>query len=100
MYLRTMIKDGLIGYGPHYWDIFDTPPCNYPTFVRAKNLAMTIEFGDQGYGPCPELPTEQKGMVRHFPTMDVVVVRSKNIVTTISKQAYYSNYYKIHQKEV
>lgn len=87
-YLRGMIKNGLIGYGPHYWELFDTPPCIYPTFTRAKNLALTIEFGEQERGRVVRLPTEEIGWVRLFPTVDVVLTRSKNFMATVSAYNY------------
>lgn len=87
-YLRGMMKDGIIGYGPHYWDLFDTPPCIYPTFVRSKNLAMAVELGEQEPGEMPPLPTEEPSMVRYFPTVDVVVARSENILATITAYRY------------
>ncbi len=86
-YLREMIKDGLIGYGPCYWDIFDES-CIYPTFARAKNLAMAIELGEQDPGETPPLPTDQEGWVKYFPTVDVALVRSKNLMTTITAYGY------------
>jgi hypothetical protein len=86
--LRQMQKEGIIGYGPQYWEIFDTPPCIYPTFVRAKNLAMTIDFGDQNYGPTPDLPTDNPTWVRHFPTVDVALTRSKNFMVTVTAYRY------------
>ena len=46
-YLRTMIYDGMIGSGPDYFKLYETPPCNYPTFARAKNLALAVELGNQ-----------------------------------------------------
>ncbi len=88
IYLRTMIKDGMIGYGPHYWEIFDVPPCIYPTFARAKNLAMAVEWGEQQPGILPPLPTEQGDWIRLFPTVDVVQVRTKSFMTTISAYRY------------
>lgn len=87
-YLKGMMKDGIIGYGPQYWDIFDEPPCIYPTFVRAKNLAMAVELGEQESGPTPVLPTEEIGWIRHFKTVDVALVRSKNFMTTITAYRY------------
>ena len=35
-YLRTMIHNGMIGSGPDYFELYETPPCNYPTFARQK----------------------------------------------------------------
>lgn len=87
-YLRTMVKDGLVGYGPDYWRIFDTLPCIYPTFCRAKNLAMAAEFGEQTRGTLPPLPTDETGWLRHFPTVDVVLVRNNAMMATISAYRY------------
>ena len=87
-YLRTMIRDGLIGYGPQYWDLFTLPPCIYPTCMRSKNLALTIEFGDQQAGEIPPLPSDRPGWVRYFPTVDVALVRTKNSMATISAYRY------------
>lgn len=87
-YLRKMIKDGLIGYGPRFWDLPLGAPCIYPTFVRAKNLALAVEFGEQGNGATPSLPNDEPGLVSVFPTVDVAVARSKNFLTTISAYRY------------
>ncbi|MBC8402300.1 MAG: hypothetical protein H8E14_12495 [Candidatus Marinimicrobia bacterium] len=87
-FLKECIKDGIVGYGPHHWDIFKAPLCIYPTFVRAKNLAMTVAMGEQNSGTAALLPTEEIGMVRHFPTMDVVLVRSKNFMSTVTAYQY------------
>jgi hypothetical protein len=72
----------------HYWQLFDRPPCIYPTFVRSKNLAMTVEMGDQGAGPLALLPTEETSWFRHFPTVDVALVRSENVLATITAYRY------------
>jgi hypothetical protein len=86
--LRQMHKDGIVGYGPQYFDLFDKPPCIYPTFVRAKNLAMTVEHGDQTEGLTPPLPTDEPSWVRSYPTVDVALVRSDNIMATVSAYRY------------
>lgn len=87
-YLRGMMKDGLVGYGPHYWLLFDTPPCIYPSFARAKNLALAIEFGEQEEGVMTSLPTEEIGWVRLLPTVDVALARSKNFMATVTAYNY------------
>ncbi|MFB0515110.1 MAG: hypothetical protein ACETWG_00715 [Candidatus Neomarinimicrobiota bacterium] len=87
-YLRGMMKDSMVGYGPHFWDLFDTPPCIYPTFVRAKNLALAVEFGEQQDGKLPALPTDQVGWARLFPTVDVVLARSENFMATVTAYNY------------
>ena len=87
-YLRTNFHNGYIGYGPHYWRIFEIPPCIYPTFVRAKNLALAVEFGEQEAGETAPLPTEQTGWAKLFPTVDVVLVRTKNFMATVTAYRY------------
>ena len=87
-YFRGMISDGIIGYGPHYWDIFDDPPCVYPTFVRAKNLALAVKFGEQNPGATPPLPTEEVGWSRHFQTVGVVLARSRDLMATVTAYRY------------
>ena len=87
-YLRTNFQNGYIGYGPHYWRIFDAPPCIYPTFVRAKNLALAVAFGEQKAGELEPLPTEQVGWAKLFSTVDVVLVRTKNLMATVTAYRY------------
>ena len=88
LYLRTMMKDGFIGYGPQYWQLFSQPPCLYPTFVRSKNLALAAEWGEPGSGSLPKLFSDETGWMRHFPTVDVCLVRTKTMMATISNYHY------------
>jgi len=87
-YLKGMIHNGLISYGPDYSQIFNKLPCIYPTFVRSKNLAMAIELGEQGAGELPPLPTQEPSWIKLFPTVDVALVRSENFMSTISAYGY------------
>lgn len=87
-YLRSCIRDGMVGYGPHFWALPGGQPNSYPTFARAKNLAMAIEFGRHQSGPTPPLPTETGRFVRLFPQVQVAVVRSGAFVGTISAYDY------------
>ena len=88
-YLRTMIRDGLVGNGPHFWDLPELgTPCNYPTFARAKNLAMAVELGEQEPGATPPLPSDEPRWLKFYPTVDVAVARTENIMTTISAYGY------------
>jgi hypothetical protein len=87
-YIMRMRKNGLITYGPNYNDMFDNPPCIYPTFCRAKNLALTILYGDQTKGSIENLPTQEIGWAKYFKTLDVVLVRTKNFMTTITGYRY------------
>ena len=87
-YLMSLRVNGLLTYGPNYKEIFNDPPCIYPTFCRAKNLALAILFGDQGEGETPELPTQKIGWAKYFKTIDVCLVRTKNFMTTITGYRY------------
>lgn len=87
-YLMTMRKNNLITYGPHYSDLFDKPPCIYPTFCRAKNLALAILYGDQGEGQTLKLPSQKTSWAKYFKTIDVSLVRTKNFMATITAYRY------------
>jgi hypothetical protein len=87
-YLMKMRKNGLITYGPDYYDIFDKAPCIYPTFTRAKNLALAILFGDQTKGKAEPLPSQKIGWIKYFKTLDVVLVRTKNFMATVTGYRY------------
>jgi len=87
-YLRTMMKNGLIGSGPQFFEMSKEPPCNYPTFARAKNLALATEFGDKFDGPLAPLPSEQVGNFRFYPTVNVGYARTENLYVSISGYQY------------
>lgn len=87
-YLRSTIRDGLVGYGPHLWALPGGKPNIYPTFARAKNLALAIGFGRHQTGPTPPLPTETGRFVKLFPEVQVAIVRSGEFVGTISAYDY------------
>ncbi|NOZ60702.1 MAG: hypothetical protein GXO74_03385 [Calditrichaeota bacterium] len=94
-FLKSCMKNGIIGYGPQYWEIFADPPCVYPTVMRAKNLAMATEIADNDKIELQNLPSENVGMVRYFPSMNVIVTRTKNFMATVT--AY--NYKDLKRKE-
>jgi hypothetical protein len=87
-YLRTMIRDGVVGNGPQSFGLLPDSPCIYPTFARAKNLAMAIELGDQDAGQLAPLPSEQPGMFAFYPSVNIAVARTKHVMTTISGYGY------------
>jgi hypothetical protein len=87
-YFMSMLDDGLITYGPNYPAMFDQKPCIYPTFCRAKNLAMAMIYGDQTKGNTPELPTKKVGWAKYFETIDVALVRTENFMTTVTGYRY------------
>lgn len=87
-YLKTCMRDGIVGYGPHHWQIFESPPCIYPTFAKAKNLAFAYELENKSNRKVEEIPTEIKGWIKFFNTLDVVEVRTKNFMSTITSYGY------------
>jgi hypothetical protein len=87
-YFMKMDVGGLLTYGPDYYEIFNKPPCIYPTFCRAKNLALTILYGDQSKGYTQKLPTQKIGWLKYFETMDLALVRTKNFMVTVTGYRY------------
>lgn len=86
-FLRTCMKDGIIGFGSLYNEIFDSPPCIYPTFAKAKNMAMTVAFTKADIGETPELPLDKRG-IHYFPTLNLTLARTAQWCTTISGYTY------------
>ena len=87
-FLRRCINGGLVGYGPHYAQIFVTPPCIYPTFAKAKNLAMAYQLEKGTIRPGSLLPTEKKGWMKEFRTLDIVQVRTGTFMATVTAYGY------------
>ena len=87
-YFMQITYKGLLSYGPHYSKMFNEPPCIYPTFCRAKNLALSILFGNHLDGDSQNIPTQKIGWMKYFPTLDISMVRTKNFMTTITGYRY------------
>lgn len=87
-YLRTCIRDGLVTYGPHHAAVMAAPPCLYPTFAKAKNLALALQLETQPTRRLVALPTQRPGWQRHFPTVDVVATRTANFMATTTAYGY------------
>jgi hypothetical protein len=86
-FLETCTQNGIVGFGPLYYDIFKNLPCIYPTFTKAKNLAMAMAFVSADIGEIKPLPLDETG-IRYFPTLNVVTARSEQWCTTISVYSY------------
>lgn len=87
-FLRGCIYDGLVGYGPQHAEVFTTPPCIYPTFAKAKNLALAYRLETGTYPPGAPLPTQRTGWMKVHPTLDVAQVRTKNFMATVTAYGY------------
>ncbi len=79
--------DGFVGYGPLHREALAFPPCIYPTFAKAKNLAMAHALCTSDEGAAPPLPVDRPGM-EHFPTLDVTRVRTENFMATVTAYTY------------
>ncbi len=90
-YLRSAVKNGLIGYGRDVWAFASKTgqPNLYPTFARAKNLALALEYGKHQSGDPVPLPADKGDWVRFFPTVKVGVIRKGDWMTTISAYDYH-----------
>jgi hypothetical protein len=86
-YLRTCMKDGFVGYGPLHWEVMPDDPCIYPTFAKAKNLAMAHAFLEKDPQKYPLLPSDQNGL-NLFPTLNVATIRTGNFCATVTAYGY------------
>ncbi len=85
---RSLARSGLLGTGPHYDLVRDAPPCIYPTFTKAKSMAMAMawvkrDVADDG----TLLPVDTTGY-RCFPTLGIAVVRSGAFCGTVTAYNY------------
>lgn len=87
-YLRTAIREGLVGYGPDIWAMPGSRPNVYPTFARAKTLALALSFGRHQPPPTPPLPLDAGPLLRVFPSVQVAVLRNGPFAATISAYDY------------
>ncbi len=87
-FLRKNMAGDLIGYGLQHQEVFDTPPCIYPTFTKAKNIAMAYELDDKQFRLLTDLPSDKTGWLKLFPTLDLVEVRTENFMATITGYRY------------
>ncbi len=87
-FLRKNIQGDLIGYGLQHGELFDTPPCIYPTFAKAKSIALAYELENKEVRQTAPLPSDKTGWIKLFPTVDVIEVRTKNFMATITGYRY------------
>ncbi len=86
-FLEGCMKGGIVGYGPHHWEVLPYPPCIYPTFTKAKNLAMAHAFCAQDKGPLPGIPSDIMGL-DVFPTLNIATARTENFHATVTAYGY------------
>lgn len=84
---RQFTRAGFLGFGPHYDAIFETPPCIYPTFAKAKSLAMAMDWSQSDPNPDVELPND-RDTSRWFRSLNVAVVRRGAVCATVTAYGY------------
>ncbi len=87
-FLTTNMHDGLVGYGPQHWEIFNKAPCIYPTFTKAKNIAFAWLLENRETRKPALLPTEQLHWMKVFTTIDVAQVRTAHFMATVTSYGY------------
>ena len=91
-FLEGMIREGLVGYGPQWWERSETA-CIYPTFTRAANLALAIEYGREGVPSVAPgvaeapLPADAP-FTRHYAAAGCLVVRTRGLMATVAAGTY------------
>ncbi|WP_217603022.1 hypothetical protein [Chitinophaga sp. GbtcB8] len=88
LFLRKNIIAGLVGYGPQHAKLFNTPPCIYPTFAKAKNLALAYTLETRATRPLAAIPADSSSWIKHFATLDVIEVRTQQFMATITGYRY------------
>lgn len=83
---RSFTASGLLGPGPHYDRVKETPPCIYPTFTKAKSLAMALLWKPAKTERAP-LPLDNDTL-RHFRTQGITLVRRGDFCGTITASTY------------
>nr|QNO41821.1 hypothetical protein MENKDEFM_00003 [Methanosarcinales archaeon ANME-2c ERB4]QNO42777.1 hypothetical protein MMHKAGOI_00003 [Methanosarcinales archaeon ANME-2c ERB4] len=85
-YLKSMINNGLVGYGPHsWWNERSFVPCIYPTFNRANAIAFALCYS---YTPkekySPPTNSEEDNKIKFFRSINVCLVETENLKATIT----------------
>ncbi|MCK9279346.1 MAG: hypothetical protein M0P71_01890 [Melioribacteraceae bacterium] len=86
--IRNNIQNGYLTYGYHHSLIFNDPPCIYPTFTKAKSIAMGYQRATDSSINLEKIPSNNKNWSKHFETLNLDLVRTKNYMTTISSYGY------------
>lgn len=88
-YIRTMMKNGFLGYGPHFWEYIPEKLCNYPTFARSKAFALAAYYSEDKEIELPKIPSDFDGWYEYYPTINIVLSRSKNFMVTVTGYNYH-----------
>jgi hypothetical protein len=85
---QNITRSGLLGYGPMHDQVFNEAACIYPTFTKAKNIAMAYTFETKQVRPKASIPSDKTNWMRLFPTVDVALIRTNKLMATITGYRY------------
>jgi hypothetical protein len=74
---------GMIGYGPHYKELFDQH-CIHATFNRADAFAVALAYGKEPASKDAAIPSQHLFGVRAHASIDVLHMRTRQWMGTIS----------------
>lgn len=83
---HNFTASGLLGPGPHYDRVKETPPCIYPTFTKAKSLAMALLW-KPAKTEHTTLPLDNDTL-RYFRTLGITLVRRGPFCGTVTASTY------------
>ncbi len=84
---HSLDAENRVVYGPHaYLHENSNPPSNYPTFARAQSIATAVEYGPNAKETAP-IPAEQHHWFQFFPTTQTAVLRTEQVMATLSSYA-------------
>lgn len=78
---------GLLGPGPGHDRVMAAPPCIYPTFAKAKSLAMAISWVAEDRDTLAPLPLDKDYDV-FYPSLGISIVRKGAFCGTVSAYNY------------
>jgi hypothetical protein len=82
--IHSLDAENRVVYGPHaYLHENSNPPSNYPTFARAQSIATAVEYGPHATETAL-IPAEQSNWIQFFPTTQTAVLRTEQIMATLS----------------
>ncbi len=85
--VKNMVKDGLVTTGPHAKEKADYVPCIQSTAARATAITHTLIYSSGvplSRARTWILPTEEKGWVRFYKSVNVLLVRTSSLLCTLS----------------
>ena len=84
---KNICSCGLLGLGPSYDQIWSFSPCIYPTFTKAKSLAMSLSWLKDDPAKIVQLPCD-KDYDRYFQSLNTAVVRRGPYMATVTAYNY------------